>query len=92
MSDFGVADQVVQCHTKPKNGDFLTADVYLLTIVLKEHSCCASQSSIDTDQTQPLSAKLIDSNFKIVVPRAFSVSSSDFLGPASYWPPCPCAG
>ena len=31
MSDFGVADQVVQCHTKPKNGDFLTADVYLLT-------------------------------------------------------------
>ena len=26
-----ISTQVVQCHTKPKNGDFLTADVYLLT-------------------------------------------------------------
>ena len=49
--------------------------LYSLQPMVKEHRCCASQSSIDTDQTEPLSAKLLDSNFKIVVPRAVSVSS-----------------
>ena len=31
VSSKTILEQVVQCHTKPKNGDFLTADVYLLT-------------------------------------------------------------